>query len=282
MARFRATLRETGFVFCPCERPFDAAIAGSSRTRLRRGLRLSSATTALPPAVNASPSGLPPRSRKRHAVVSEAVPPPGARSSIRAIVADLSLSRYSQPSGPISRSLKSAQVFVSVLSGTQTAQATSVCFPVATGQTAPPGKALSRFKPRERAPRGPNSMNAAGSFSLAMSKCPPGRSTAPSPREPVGLNHERASWLRPSNRSVTDATTRDASRSTSSARGGASWRSSTRPPPSAQTASIWGSRLGSLDPDILVRSTTASRVCGFLARQGRPCQVRGMIADRDQ
>ena len=152
--RFYTTFRDNRFAYCVCLRPFNAAIAGSSRTRFRRGLRLSRATTALPPAVNARPSGLPPRPRKRHALVSEALPPPGARSSIRAIAADSSLSRYSRPSGPISRSLKSAQAFVSVLSGTQTAQATSVCFPPATGHSAPSGKALCAFQAsRARAAR---------------------------------------------------------------------------------------------------------------------------------
>jgi len=71
----------------------NCAIAGSSRTRFRRGLRVSSPTIARPCAVNARPSGLPSRSPSRHASRSAAVPPPAGRSSSRAIVEDLSLSR---------------------------------------------------------------------------------------------------------------------------------------------------------------------------------------------
>src|SRR5262245_41314638 len=66
----------------------DGAIAGSNRTKLRRALRLSKATMAWPLAVNARPSGLPLRSPNRQAEASAAIPPPGLRSSIRAMVAD--------------------------------------------------------------------------------------------------------------------------------------------------------------------------------------------------
>ena len=76
-----------------CYRPRNCATAGSSRTRFRRGLRVSSPTIARPCAVNARPSGLPSRSPSRHASRSAAVPPPAGRSSSRAIVQDLSLSR---------------------------------------------------------------------------------------------------------------------------------------------------------------------------------------------
>src|SRR5271166_3989785 len=73
--------------------PDYSATAGSSRRRFRRGLRVSSPTIARPCAVNARPSGLPSRSPSRHASRSAAAPPPAGRSSSRAIVEDLSLSR---------------------------------------------------------------------------------------------------------------------------------------------------------------------------------------------
>jgi hypothetical protein len=62
-------------------RPRNCATAGSSRTRFRCGLRVSSPTIARPCAVNARPSGLPSRSPSRHASRSAAVPPPAGRSS---------------------------------------------------------------------------------------------------------------------------------------------------------------------------------------------------------
>ena len=83
-----------------------------------------------------------------------------------------------------------------------------------------------------------NSMKAAGFFSLATSKCPPGRSTVPSPRDPFGSDHARAISPRPSTARSIDATTFNASGSMSSTRGGVSWSSKMRPRPSAQTASI--------------------------------------------
>ena len=92
-------------------------------------------------------------------------------------------------------------------------------------------------------------MKAAGFFSLATSKCPPGKSTAPSPRDPFGSDHACAISLRPSTARSIDATTFNALGSMSSTRGGVSWSSKTRPRPSAQTASIWESRLGSIEPE---------------------------------
>ena len=60
----------------PWPPPRNCAIAGSSRTRFRRALRVSSPTTARPSAVNARPSGLPSRSPSRHASRSPVVPRP--------------------------------------------------------------------------------------------------------------------------------------------------------------------------------------------------------------
>ena len=65
-------------------------------------------------------------------------------------------------------------------------------------------------------------MNAAGFFSLTTSKCPPGSSTTPSPRDPFGSDHARAILLRPSTARSIDATTFNALGSMSSTRGGVS------------------------------------------------------------
>ena len=102
-------------------------------------------------------------------------------------------------------------------------------------------------------------MKAAGFFSLATSKCPPGSSTVPSPREPFGLDHARAILPRPSTARSIDATTFNALGSMSSTRGGVSWSSKTRPSPSAQTASIWGSCLGSIEPESFAMLSYARR-----------------------
>src|SRR5262245_39531943 len=59
-------------------------------------------------------------------------------------------------------------------------------------------------------------MKAAGFFSLATSKCPPGSSTIPSPRDPCGSDHARAISPRPSTVRSIDATTFNASGSMSS------------------------------------------------------------------
>jgi hypothetical protein len=48
-------------------------------------------------------------------------------------------------------------------------------------------------------------MKAAGFFSLATSKCPPGSSTAPSPRDPFASDHARAISLCPSTARSIDA-----------------------------------------------------------------------------
>ena len=86
-------------------------------------------------------------------------------------------------------------------------------------------------------------------FGPIADKCPPGNSTTPSPRDPFGSDHARAISLRPSITRSMDETARSVSRSMSSTRGGVSWSSKTRPAPSAQTASIWGSCLGSSEPE---------------------------------
>jgi hypothetical protein len=83
-------------------------------------------------------------------------------------------------------------------------------------------------------------MRAAGFYSLATSKCPPGSSTIPSPRDPFGSDHARAISPRPSTARSIEATIFSAFGSISSTRAGVSWSSKTRPSPSAQTASIWG------------------------------------------
>ena len=126
-------------------------------------------------------------------------------------------------------------------------------------------------------------MKAAGFFSLATSKCPPGSSTAPSPRDPSGSDHACAISLRPSTARSIDATTFNALGSISSTRGGVSWSNKTRPRPSAQTASIWESRLGSIEPEsfamLLVCQSNSTPIA---ARLGKPRDLRHPIADRDQ
>ena len=130
-------------------RPRNRAMAGRRRTRFRCALRVSSPTIARPRALNARPSGLPSRSPSCHASRSEAVPPPAGSSASRAIVEDLSLRRERQPSGPISRSLKSAQVLASVLSGSQIARATNRWWPLLIGHGSPPASAPPRTRPRD-------------------------------------------------------------------------------------------------------------------------------------
>ena len=136
-----------------------------------------------------------------------------------------------------------------VLSGSQIARATKRWCPLLIGHRSPSASAPPRTKPRDRECGGPNSMKAAGFFSLATSKCPPASSTTPSPRDPFGSDHARAILPRPSTARSIDATTLNALGSISSTRGGVSWSSKMRPRPSAQTASIWGSCLGSIEPD---------------------------------
>ena len=94
----------------------------------------------------------------------------------------------------------------------------------------------------------PNSISAAGFFSLAISRWPPASITAPSPREPSGSDQDRAKSPLPSTIRWMDAMARERSAPINSARGGDSCRSSTRPGPSAQMASICGSDLGNSDP----------------------------------
>src|SRR6185503_9354906 len=101
-----------------------AAIGGSNSTRLWRAFRVSRPTIARPLGVNARPSGLPAWSPRCQVAVAVTAPPAAGRSESRAIDADLSLSRYRWPAGPIRRSLKSAQAFARTLSGDQTASGT--------------------------------------------------------------------------------------------------------------------------------------------------------------
>ena len=78
--------------------------------------------------------------------------------------------------------------------------------------------ASPRSKPRDRESGGPSSIRAASFFSLATSRCPPGSSTIPSPRDPFGSDHARAISARPSTASSMDAITFDASGSMNSTR----------------------------------------------------------------
>jgi hypothetical protein len=75
---------------------------------------------------------------------------------------------------------------------------------------------------RDRECGGPNSMSAAGFFSLATSKFPPGSSTTPSPRDPFGSDHACAISPRPSTTRSINATASNALRLMSSTRGGVS------------------------------------------------------------
>ena len=125
--------------------------------------------------------------------------------------------------------------------GRQIARATKRWCPFLIGHRSPSASAPPSTKPRDRECGGPNSMKAAGFFSLATSKCPPGSRTVPSPRDPFGTIAQFCHALRPQDQSTQP--------SMSSTRGGVSWSSKTRPRPSAHTASIWGSCLGSIEPE---------------------------------
>ena len=173
-------------------------MAGSSRTRLFRALRLSSATTARPSASNARPFRLavqivqPPGGRAGGTVpvgrkvvdagncgrlVAEQVEPAiGADFEVAEIVAGFGQRFVGKPGGECDE-------FVAAV----------LDRPACAGSQRPP-----RARPRGRAPRGPNSISAAGFFSLAISRWPPARSTAPSPREPSGSDQDRARSLLPS------------------------------------------------------------------------------------
>ena len=118
---------------------------------------------------------------------------------------------------------------------------------------------------------------------LGDEQMPTGSSTIPSPRDPFGSDHARAISPRPSTARSIDATTLNASGSMSSTRGGVSWSSKTRPGPSAQTASIWGSCLGSIEPETFAMSPVCQSIrTPIAARQRKPGDLPHPVADRNQ
>ena len=150
------------------------------------------------------------------------------------------------------------------------------------GHRSPSASAPPRTRPRDCEFGGPNSMKAAGFFSLATSKCPPGSSTTPSPRDPFGSDHARAILPRPSTAISIDATTFSALGSMSSTLGEFPGAAKCARGRQRRQPRSGGRAWEALNLRASQCCSYASRFDLIAARLGKPGNLRHPIANCDQ